>query len=299
MTARQNVTGPTQPVNTMGLFSAVDMRPVTDVHVLGGVTWSSRVPAVSSTTIDPCFIGNTVGALVKTTSQYFRGASPFTVYAEIDCSPPGFWDNMDAYIAEAFALSEQAAAEYTLMTGSVAATGGSQYPHLAAASQLIEASTNIMLQPATQVVTGVPLDIVEGLGRLEDMMMSSLNGPGVVHTTPASFEILASRILMKWNGGVPYTQAGNRIVMGVGYTDWSPSGAAPTPVGNTWLYGTGQLFGYRGPVVTFPDASTLRRDVNLAKMIAYRDYVLAFDGGPFGVEITLGGLVSGTYNSAT
>lgn len=299
MTARQNVAGPTQPVNQLGLFSAIDFRPVSDVHVLGGITWQSRVPAVSSTTIDPCFIGNAVGALKQTTNQYSRGASPFTVFAEIDCSPPGFWDNMDAFIAEAFALSEQAAVEFTLMTGSVAATGGAQYPHLAAPATIIEPITNITLQPATQLVTGVPLDIIEGLGRLEDLMMSSLNGPGVIHVTPAAFEILASRILMKWNSGVPYTQAGNRIVMGVGYVDWAPAGSAVTPPGNTWLYGTGQLFGYKGPVVTFPDASVLRRDVNLAKVIAYRDYTIAFDGGTFGVEITLGGLTSGTYNSAT
>jgi hypothetical protein len=235
-----------------------------------------------------------------TTFQYQRGAIPFTVMAEIDCSPPGFYDNAEAYINEAFTLSEGAAVEFTLQTGTAAATGNAVYPRLAANTTVLDGNTNsqVTLQTAATVVTGATLDIVEGLGRLESVLNNCLNGLGVIHVTPALFESMAANYLVTFKGGLPFTYMGNRIVVGIGYVDMAPDHSTAA-AGTSWMYGTGPLFGYRGAIRSFDPAPSLNRNINTLKMIAERDYVVAYDGCLVAAAVTLGGVVAGQFNSAS
>lgn len=296
---RQIVSGPSIVPNAFGLLSAVDWRPVMD-HELLGITWQSRCPAKATTTVDPCFSANLpVASLSQTTFQYQRGALPFTVVAEIDCSPPGFFDNSEAFINEAFTLAEGAAAEFTLQTGTAAATGNAVYPRLAANSQVLDGDSfsQVTLQMAATVVTGVALDIVEGLGRLESALNACLNGLGNIHVTPTLFESMVANYLVQMKGGLPYTYLGNRIIVGLGYVDMAPDHTTAAP-GTSWMYGTGPLFGYRGAIRSFPPQQSIDRNVNTLRMIAERDYVIAYDCCLVATEVSLGGVVAGTYNSA-
>lgn len=301
--ARQNVAGPSVQVNPYALMDAIDWRTLSDPHVLQGVTWQSVCPATSQTTLDPCYRGDLVLPKSKTTAYNARGATPFTVYTEIDCSPPGFWDNADANVAAAHELGARAAIERVLQTGSVAGTGQAQFPHLAANTQVIDqgvvpVAQNIVLQMAAQVVTGVPLDMSEAIARLEQILNPCINGLGVVHLTRAAFELLAANFLLKWTNNLPYTMGGNRIVVGDGYTNVAPDGSTPT-AGNTWIYGTGPMFGYRSGIKTFPNISELDRTVNTMHVITEETFVIAYDCCLAAVEVTLGGKISGSFNSPT
>ena len=298
--ARQVVDPPSSAPYPYGLLNAVDWRPNGDPHVFQGIQWNSMCPADANTTVDPCFTGGGVTAKSKQTFQYLRGATPFTVYTEVDCSPPGFWDSADDKIAQAMAMAEGPEVETVLWTGSVAGTGNGQYPHLAANATVTDSSVlaPVTLQTATGTVTGSTiLDVVEGLGRLEAALLACAKGTGFIHVTPVVLELMAAWRLVELRGGQLYTMAGNRVVVGAGYTGSAPDGTSA--VGSQWMYATGPLFGYRSAVRTFDKATGLDRNVNTLKLIVERTYVVAYDCCIYGVAVSTGGIITGTPNSAT
>ncbi|HEX9832289.1 MAG TPA: hypothetical protein VGA66_04235, partial [Mycobacterium sp.] len=87
--------------------------------------------------------------------------------------------------------------------------------------------------------------------------------------------------------GLLYTPAGNRIVVGGGYTGTGPDGAAPA-AGTAWIYATGSAFGYRSDVFFTEVRDSLDRSANTIRMIAERTYLLGFECCHLAAHIVLG-----------
>lgn len=205
-----------------------------------------------------------------------RGAQPFTVYVEFDCSPVG---NTDAQLiaTDALARSENWQVERAFWTG-LAGGQAVVYPHLAANATLVDAQ-NISLQtvPVTGgTVTGNGNDAAESLGILEAKLADCYDGVGIIHVPRLALPTLDAWGLVKYQTGRITTANGNIVAVGGGYPGTSPAGAAPA-AGTSWLYATGQVFGWRGDVKVFTLRESIDRSENTVRMIAERTYVLGWE----------------------
>lgn len=275
--ARQIVDPPAFTLLPYGLWDAVEPRSPGNPHWQQGVTWVERCPDGGST-YDECLSVTGIGAppapgaKADNVDQTFRGATPFTIFAEFDCSPVGIGDAASA-ASDALARVEQQQVEAAFWTGTA---GGQQvaFPHLAADAQVVD-SQSIVLQPvASTCVTGA--DVVHALGALEDCLSDCYAGQGVIHIPRIALPTLAAWNLVEADGGALFTTAGNRVVVGGGYAGTGPDGTAPA-AGTTWMYATGALFGYRGDVRTFSPRDSIDRSANTMRMIAERTYLLGFE----------------------
>lgn len=290
--ARQIVDAPAFTPLPYGLWDAVEQRSPGDPHWQNGVTWVERCPD-AATTYDECLAVTGTGGPppeppVKdaTVDQRFRGATPFTVVAEFDCTPVGLNDAATV-AADALDRVEQRQVEEAFWTGEA---GGQTvvFPHLAADAEVVD-SNDMVLQPVAVVCspTSDPLDPAEGLGVLEDCLSQCYAGQGLIHVSRAAEPTLAAWNLIEERDGALYTTSGNRVVVGGGYEGSGPDGTTPV-AGTSWIYATGAAFGYRGDVrITAPNES-IDRSTNTMRMIAERTYVLGFECCLLAVNLTLG-----------
>lgn len=258
-----------------------------DPHWRNGVTWQQRCPQVPDTLYDECiavtgtgsppaFPTLPVGGNVLSTNQ---GATPFTVYAEYDCSPVGLDDF--AYAETAMARMEAYAVENAFWTGKVGNTTSGlvaniALPHLAANAQILDANQIVLQNAASQVVTGTGVDVTDGLGQLESALATCYGGTGVIHIPLAVLPTFNAWNLVVRDGPVLRTVKGNLVVAGSGYPGTSPAGAAPA-AGQTWIYATGAVFGYRSDVWTVSMPETFDRAKNTVRSLAQRTYVLGYE----------------------
>jgi len=267
-----------------GLLNAVDYPPSGDGHWQNGVTFESIcLTGHGDTTYDECIAVTGVGAqpppapppLSDNIDKIFRGATPFTTYAEFDCSPVG---NADAVkrLNEAFARADPWQVERAFWTG-VAAQQAVVWPHLAANAALLDPQ-GIELQTAAVVVTGStsPLDPVEALGAVEGALANCYNGVGIIHIPQGAVPSFDKWGLLRTNGPTLRTLNGNKVAVGAGYPGTSPAGAAPA-AGTSWIYGTGAVFAYKGEVKTHRPNESIDRGKNTIKMIGMRTWVLGWD----------------------
>lgn len=275
--ARQIVDPPAFTLLPYGLWDAVEQRTPGSPHWQQGVTWIERCPD-GGTTYDECLSVTGTGAppepgaKADNVDQVDRGATPFTIFTEFDCAPVGLRD-AETVASDALARIEQQQVEAAFWTGTV---GGQTvaFPHLAADVEVLD-SQQIVLQPtATVCVTGV--DAAYALGALEDCLADCYAGQGVIHIPRIALPTLASLSLVEARGGALWTTAGNRIVVGGGYTGSGPDGTSPA-AGSTWMYATGALFGYRGDVRMHSPRDSIDRSANTMRMIAERTYVIGFE----------------------
>lgn len=277
--ARQIVDAPAFTLLPYGLWDAVEQRNPDDPHWQNGVTWVERCPT-GGTTYDECLSVTGTGGpppeppvKADNVDQTFRGATPFTVVAEFDCSPVGMRDAATA-AEDALARIEQQQVEAAFWTGT-AAGQPVVFPHLAASAEAEDAN-GILLQPTASVcITGA--DVVHALGALEDCLADCYAGQGVIHVPRVALPTLAAWNLVEDRGGQLFTTAGNRVVVGGGYANTSPAGAAAT-AGTAWMYATGALFGYRSNTLNISTPrDSLDRSTNTMRVIAERAYVLGFE----------------------
>lgn len=286
--ARQIVDPPAFTLLPYGLWDAAQQRTPGNPHWQQGITWVERCPDGGST-YDECLAVTGTGAppapaaKADNVDQTFRGATPFTIFAEFDCSPVGLGDA--ASVAEdALARVEQQQVEAAFWTG---ASGGQEvvFPHLTADTQVVDAQ-DIVLQPAaTTCVTGA--DAAHALGALEDCLADCYAGQGLIHVPRAVLPTLAAWSLVVERDGALFTTGGNRVVVGGGYTGSAPDGSAPA-AGESWIYATGAVFGYRGDVRAWAPGESIDRAENTMQMIAERTYVLAFECCLLAAHLQLG-----------
>src|ERR1700759_4396042 len=153
-----------------GLLSVVDERPSTDAHWQMGVTWVDICGGVG-VTVDPCVTSapaitgtGVIPAKAATTSRSMWGATPFTVFAEVDCSPVDFFDNRQQTMQMALNRFESYQVERTFWTGLAPERANQNgvpngvLPHLASNAAIVETSLtgqSTTLQMAATVPTGV------------------------------------------------------------------------------------------------------------------------------------------------
>ena len=290
---RLNVSPPLFTPLPYGLLTSnLDIRSPDDPHWQSGITWES-ICAQGGTTYDECWSVTGSGSAPPpsskspTSSIGRRGALPFTVYAEVDCSAPGFWERAQNFVSDTLTQSEQWQVENALWTG-VAGGRPVVWPHLAANTSVTDES-GVALQSAAVTVSGsaTPMDVVEGLGVLERDLANCYDGVGVIHAPRNLIHPLTSARLINAVGGRYYTVSGNLIIFGAGYTGSSPAGV--TTVGQSWMYATGALVIYRGPQQIMPLVSALNRSKNTVKALAERSYLIGWDCCHLAVNISTGG----------
>lgn len=258
-----------------GLWDAVQ-KPTAPSHWQNGVTYIERCPD-GDTTYDECISVTGTGAppepSVKTgnVSQTFRGATPITVYARFDCSPVGIGQAEEA-ATEALSRVEASQLEFAFWTG-LAGDQTVVFPHLAANAEVDDAESILLQTPATICAQNV--DIVRGLGELENCLADCISGQGVIHVPPEALPALfAWNLAIRRDNGL-FTPAGHQIVAGTGYPGTGPDGSDP-PAGSAWIYATGPMFGYRGNILFTSVRESLDRAENTLQMLAERTYVLGW-----------------------
>lgn len=275
-----------------GIFTVVEDRPVNDPHLLAGVEYEPLCGG-SGTTFDYCVTGGPGPGFYVTAARTFRAALPFTVFSEVDCAPVGdTWDRARQDARDILATTEQYQVENAFWTGYAGGLPNQVSPHLSANTAvtvpIVTGGLQVTLQTQAVVVSGGPLSPVAAIGLLEGRLSACYDGQGVLHIPETAIPALANLNMLRERGGGLYTQNGNRIVAGAGYPGTAPDGTTPAP-GTTWMYGTGQVFMYRGQIQDVArEEESLDRGTNTLKMRAYRTYVLGWDCCHFAVQINIG-----------
>jgi hypothetical protein len=280
-----------------GLFSAINWVSSADTHWMGGIQYDSDCTEVGVTS-SPCVSGAPDSAtLTKTVtwSHNTRGARPFTVFDRVDCSMPGGgYENAAARATMALNRSAPTQVEATFWSGS-SGLGAPIFPNLTTAGPVLDSTGRITLQPASTLISGTPLDLTEGLGRLESALGDCYDGVGVIHVPDTLGPALAARGLCYVKGSQLVTYNGNIIVLGKGYPGTGPGGS--TFPGALWMRATSRPFGYRGSVRTFTQTESMDRTTNSIQMIAEQTFLLGWTCCLAGVLVTAGGEQSGEFNS--
>jgi hypothetical protein len=274
-----------------GIFTVVNDRPVDDPHLLLGVEYQPLCGG-AGTTFDYCVTGGPGPGFSVTASRTLRAATPFTVFAETQCSPVGDnWDRANDDARNILLTTEQYQVERALWTGEVAGLSNQMYPHLAAAAPvtqtLVTNGLQVTLQTQAVIVSGGPMSAATAIGLLEGALGACYDGQGVLHVPESVVPALANLNMIYRQGKNLMTHNGNLVVAGAGYTGSSPSGVSAPP-GSTWMYATGQMFMYRGDIITFGRESELNRATNTLTAVAQRTYVLGWDCCHFAVQINTG-----------
>ncbi len=290
---RMYVASPTFIPRPFGLLSALatEIRSG-DAHWRNGITYESLCPE-AGTTYDDCFAVSGTGAAAPapgtkspTFEHEYRGATPFTVYAEVDCSAPDFWNDSQGMIERALSRVEEDAVEAAVWTG-VAGGNPVVWPHLAA-DEVVTDRSGITLQTAAVTVSGGAIfSVVEGIGRLEGALGDCHRGVGVIHVPAELGAALADANLLVREGPRYRTPNGNVVVLGQGYPGTSPAGTLPGD--SRWVYATGIPIIYRSDIYVTPPVSTLDRSSNSVTPIAERTFVVGWECCHVGVQIALGG----------
>lgn len=264
------------------LLSTATQLDLADAHWRMGIRWEPLCPE-SSGTYDPCTaVIDNAGAAdtapappekAATTEWQTRGATVFTAYSRLDCSPVGQWDDLSESNQQALIRSEARFVETAFWSGAVAGQTV-VFPHLAADSEVTDGSD--LLQPAATVVTETPQSIAVGIGMLEDAMRDCYPGVATIHM-PIRLAALAAEayLLTSRSGRMFTTSLGSKVVVG-DYPGTAPDGT--TTEGVTWMYATGEVFYAREPNPTrFTMVESFDRNVNTVEVIAERTYVLGWD----------------------
>lgn len=278
------------------LSAATQIEPADNKWRLG-ITWEPTCPE-AKTTYDPCIsvvqsndtvapVDETPVPKNETWEWQIRGATPFTAYSRIDCSPVGMWEQLSTRNQQALIRSEARAVEETFWTGDAANTAV-VFPHLASDSIVTDGED--LLQPAAEIVTSEPQEIVIAIGMLEAAMRDCYPGVATIHMPTRLAAIAAEHDLIAPRSGVMFTTSlGSKVVIG-DYPGTAPDGTTP-PAGTTWMYATGEVFYAREREPhSFRPVESLDRNVNTLSMIAERTYVIGWDCCLFAIPVLNGEL---------
>lgn len=290
MAPRNLVPPPNFTPRGRGLLSVVQPRfDEADPHWRNGVVYQPQC-GDADTTYDPCVSVDGAGEPVPappektaTAELVARGATPFAVYAEIDCNPVGWWDEAQQRAEQALARAEEWQVERAFWTG-LAANQQVVHPHLAADSDL-ETDDGVRLQTAATVVVDTVVGVPQGLGLLEQALADCYKGVGVIHVPEQLIPLLADAQQIIRQGEVYRTWNGNLVAAGSGYPGSGPDGSTPAD-GSVWMYATGAVFAYRSrPMVIPPEEGAFDHRGNTVKVLTERTYVLGWDCCHLAVQV--------------
>ncbi len=261
-------------------------------------------------TPDPCSlpletttacVSGTGATKLATGSLPNRGADSFAVYTWIDCSLIGTGAaELRGRIEAAHRNNAKTLVERIFWTGGDFSTA----QHLAedtAVTETVGGSIVNLQTAATVLVTGA-VDVVEAIGRLEDAMATCYGGTPMIHVPRCVTAHLAANHQLDDNddGKVLHTRNGSIVVPGPGYPGTSPAGATPA-AGTKWIYATGRVKMWESDLMWNSQdvRQFLGRDDNDTVLIVEQRFTFAWDCCHFAIPISLGGIITGTFNSAT
>ncbi len=292
---RMLVAPPTRVPLPYGLLTAAEPQEEADPHWQMGVRFRPVPCGPAGITLEPC-PSVTGGPNLSPTAFGVdtRGAGTFSPYAFIDCSTVGFIEEAEQMATAMLTAGEARAVEREFWTGEFGTR-----PHLAA-NAAVTGSDGVIEQTAATVITGAPVDVVEGLSLLEDGLASCYGNQGVIHATAKTLTHLKSENLVERDGPRLRSPSGHLFAIGCGYPGTGPDGTLPAG-GHHWMYATGAVSVRRGPIVLpAPQfAQITDRRKNDVVQVAYRTYVIGWDCCHFAVLVRLGGLVEGTVGTPT
>lgn len=274
---RMIVDAPAFAPSPYGLLSVVETRSASSPHWQMGVQWEEFCGPIA-TTYGECFTVSPAASgapppKVATSGEETFGATPFTVYSQIDCSAPGFYEDSENEGSRLLSRWEQWQIEETFWTG-FAAGVPVQYPHLAADTAVFDAESTLQLPADVPVVT--PTDPATALGIVENALADCYPGVGIIHIPAELLPRFVEAYVIVRDGGRLKTLAGNLVAAGSGYANTSPSGAPSATPGSGWIYATPPVFMYRSPLRVLPARSTLDRAVNTVHALSERTVVLGY-----------------------
>lgn len=265
-----------------GLLSTASGLDLTASHWKLGVVWEDVCPGADGT-YDPCIATVASGddsvpadppqPKAPTFDRVTRGATSFTAYASIQCSPVGSWDQLSEWGRQGLLRAEEQFVENVFWTG-IAEQGGpaTVRPHLAANAEVFDGED--LMQPAAVVVTAEPQVLDVGIGMLEQAARDCYPGQATIHAPLRLGSLFAEHHNIVTRGGVAQTVVGSNIVLGAGYPGTAPDGT--TDEGVSWVYATGPVFYMRDQAVQFRREDSLDRSVNTVTIITERTYVVGF-----------------------
>lgn len=266
--ARVTVPGPVRAPHRFGLFSAVPLVEITDEHTYNGVQWepgSCERPRVLPD-----------GSCCGTAKEFLppdgvHDATPFTVVGTWQCQLLGTTPAAAQQKARAhLELGEQHAAEWAVWTGRVDPPGpadaGEHGPYLAHPS-----TTNL-----GTVRCGTDLIAV-----IEQYVASVYTGVPVLHVPRPvlAYLVQQSQVVTVAGGSRIETVGGIPVAVGAGYTEANTGpGNTPAPAGSWWVYVTGAMKVWRGPIITPPNPEVgFSRCNNEMAALAERVYLAGWD----------------------
>jgi hypothetical protein len=213
-----------------------------------------------------------------------RGATPFTVYVEHDCSPSSGPDVLRKRAADALTRVEESVVEAVVWSGQA---GGQEavFPHLAADAGLVEEGPGPATFQEAAVTVATPLGPVDALSELEGALAGCYKGVGTLHIPRKLIPRLASQGVLKAQGGLLTTILGTKVAAGTGYPGTGPAGTEAAGV--EWMYATGAVFYARGDIFQPRDAESFDRARNTVKALAERTYVVGWDCCVFATPVTI------------
>lgn len=290
-TARLEVAPPVRTPLPYGLLSVAQTPTAASSHWELGVEFEPYTCSRADITLESCPAS---GGVDKTPRDVLnlRGSNPFTVYSMAQCSSVGFIDRADALATAVLTAGEARAVEREFWTGEHGVT-----PHLAEDTAVVGADGEVEQSAATVLVSG-GVDVVEGIGRLEEALGDCYGNEGVIHVSPAVLTHMQAWNLVTKDGARLRSPSGHLIAAGAGYPGTAPDGSGP-PSGLRWAYATGAVFVFRSAVTLITgNAETLNRAKNDVARIAERTYVVGWDCCHFALPISIGGTVAGQFGSA-
>lgn len=217
----------------------------------------------------------------------WQTATPFHTIMGVDCTPVGYTlDDFRRRLLANMASGAQAVAERIYWTGEQGNT-----PRLAGPVAANPADP----QPGEVVqlsAPGSPLTVVGGVAALESYLAENYNGVGVIHA-PSSMAVYAdSHGLIHGNpGGALRTVLGTRWAFGRGYEVNTGPGGAAAPAGTAWMYATGRVAIWAGPVFIPNDEqlqASFDRASNETVMFAEQTFVIGHECVLAAVQVVAG-----------
>lgn len=292
--ARLLVSSPSRTPLPYGLLSVAQVAD-DDPHWRLGIRFETDTCSRASITTESC---PATGGVNKSATDTWvtRGAFPVTVYTMPVCSPIGTDTTYESRVVAALTSGEGRAIEREFWTGE-----NGTLPHLAANTAVTGTGfdSTIIEQTAATIITGAPVDIVEGLGLLEQALATCYGNEGVIHVPQIALAHLAARGLIRIDGARLRSPAGHLIAAGAGYPGTAPDGSVP--VNGVWyVYATGAITVHRTPIEV---QGTLQQAVDKSKndvyLVAERTYVIGWDCCHYAQPISMGGIAGGAVGLIT
>jgi len=256
------VEGRPRQILPYGLFTVVDWRDSSDQHWVNGVEWEAMTCQPASGYDDPDCVKDQ-GFQQKFANTWPTGsAERFTVQGSYRCGSPAGGQRL---------LLGQEQANAHLLSREEGQAEFYTWQRLASV--------------ATDVNTGGSLTPAAALAALELWLGRTYGSLGVIHADRGAASLWTTNGAVEAKGSHLFTKIGTPVSAGGGYPMTSPAGAAPA-AGETWVFASPSLFGYRGQVYSGSPRNALSdggfdRSMNDVYAVSNRDYVVAYD--PCGV----------------